>query len=269
MLVRYCLLDSFSENLAKVDKESETNSEVQCLNCGSPVLGRFCQECGQASSTERYRFASLGRELYDQLRKIDASTTARTVFALLRDPGTFVRDYLSGKRVGFLGPIKYFFYSFVVQVLLGGIVFWLTHDRAFSSTSAIDLRFEIVSLISTVFWGLLWALFYRRSELNTVENVVAAIYFVAQVNFVAFFVQLIVFPFARFAAGLRDYLGLLDILITVGYSFYFARSLFSERLVLLVPKQLILTALYVVLLLITLFGDVMLRILTGSVGPAA
>ena len=91
VLVRYCLLDSFSENLAKVDKESETNSEVQCLNCGSPVLGRFCQECGQASSTERYRFASLGRELYDQLRKIDASTTARTFFSLLRDPGTFVR----------------------------------------------------------------------------------------------------------------------------------------------------------------------------------
>ena len=248
---------------------SPVHSEGSCLNCGAELAGKFCAECGQPSATERYRFASLGREVYGQLRKIDAGTTAKTFWALFRHPGEFVRSYLSGKRVGYLGPIKYFFYSFVVQILFSGFAFWLTNERVFSTSANIDLRFEIVSLVSTAFWGLLWALFYRRSELNTVENVVAAIYFVAQVNFISVVLQVLLLPFAKMSAWVLDYSGIVDTALTIGYSFYFVRTLFNERILLLVPKQLILIVLYVVLMAVTVLGDVFLRIFARQVLPQA
>jgi hypothetical protein len=235
------------------------------LNCDTPLTGKFCRECGQSASVARYRFASLGGELYDQLRKVDIGRTAKTIWALLRRPGGFVRGYLAGKRVGYLAPIKYFFYSFVVQMLFGEFAFWLTHDRTFSGFAKIDLRLEVVTLASTVFWGILWALIYRRSKLNTVENVVAAIYFVAQVNFLATASEMVLLPFGAIASAIRENSGIIEVLLTMGYSFYFAGTLFNERILLLIPKQAFLTALYVTLLFFLVFGDALLRAVSRDV----
>lgn len=175
-------------------------------------------------------------------------------------PGEFVRGYLSGKRVGFLGPIKFFFYSFMVQVLFSALAFWLTNERSLAGAATIDLRFEVVSLVSTIFWGLLWAVFYRKSELSTVENVVAAVYFIAQANFLIVVVHLLMLPFAKVASWALEYSNIIDATITIGYSFYFAKTLFNERAIWLIPKLLLLTVLYLLLLMVTVMSEIFLRI---------
>lgn len=246
------------------NSETSVIEPIECLNCGSRVVGKFCPECGQSASTSRYTFRTIGREIYDQFRKIDIATTFSNFWELTRNPGGFVRSYLSGRRTGWLAPIKYFFYSFVFQIFLAGILYWITSDSAIKSFGDIDFRLEIASLISTLFWGLFWALSYRRSELNVVENIVAAIFFVAQTNFYSILLTLILLPFQLRGPWAGFISEILHVLVYLGYSFYFARTLFAERLLFLVPKQLILSLIYFVVVFFAVFGSVLISESAGQ-----
>jgi hypothetical protein len=236
------------------DKQpSSIDSEPRCLNCGSLFTGNFCNECGQSGSVQRYSLKAIGREIYDQFRKIDATTTYRTFWQLAIQPGEFVRSYLSGQRVGFLGPVKYFFYSFVVQVFVGVWLFWLTNDSSFKELGHLEFRVEIVSFITTGFWGVLWALFYRKSGLTVIENMVAAILFVAQANFLSIILQLISYPLIRSGLLATSAVDIGKLSLQIIYSFYFVRKLFQEAFTSLIPKQLVLSVLYVVLVFLIFF----------------
>jgi hypothetical protein len=229
---------------------TETHAEItsiQCLNCSASLTGSFCHECGQSTGVQRYSFRTIGNEIYEQFRKVDVITTFKTFRELATRPGDFIRSYLSGQRVDYLAPIKFFFYSFVVQIAVGGWVFWLTNDRSFESLTHIEFRVEIISFISTAFWGILWAVFYRKSGLNIVECMVAALFFAAETNFFGIIIQIITYPIARNGPLSKEMLGLLELLLPILYSFYFVRQLFQEHLALLFIKQLTLTFLYALL----------------------
>ena len=217
----------------------------ECLNCEAKLNGTFCSECGQPASTGRYSFRALGNEIYGQFRKLDISTTAKTFWELIRRPGEFVHSYLAGRRVGFLNPVKFFFYSFVANVLVSGWIVWLTNDRQFEATAS-GFRYEIASFVSTIFWGLLWALFYRRSKLNTVENIVAAILFVGQANFLSLIGQVATAPFVIELPAARNYFEVAQLGVYVVYSFFFSATVFRDPWYLLIPKQLVLVLMLVI-----------------------
>lgn len=230
-----------------MEKESISGPTSLCLNCDAELFGSFCENCGQSSSIQRYDLKTIGHEIYEQFRKIDAMTTLRTFWQLTTRPGEFVSSYLAGRRTGYLAPIKYFFYSFVVQVLVGGWLFWLTNDRSFESLRTVDFRVEVISFVSTAFWGGLWYLFYRRSNLNIVECIVAAVFFVAQVNFFAIIVQLITFPLIKAVPGVENMLQIIEFAIPLGYSFFFVRQLFDDKVLVLIVKQTVLSLLFIAL----------------------
>ena len=236
--------------MAELVADSPSDVERRCLNCDSELPGAYCGNCGQSASTRPYTITSIGLEIYEQFRKIDALTTLRTFWRLTVSPGDFVSSYLAGKRVGFLAPIKYFFYSFVVQVIIGGWLFWLTNDHSFENLNHDQFRVEIISFVSTGFWGVLWYFFYRRSALNIVESIVAAIFFVAQVNFFAIILQLLAVPLIQAVLITNNTLSVVDLVVTLAYSFFFARQLFQDKLVLLIPKQLLLSVLFFILVLV-------------------
>jgi hypothetical protein len=170
---------------------------------------------------------------------------ARTFWALILRPGGFLRDYLAGKRVGFTQPVRYFFYAFILELTVRGILIWLTNDQQFADAGKFDLRHQIIDLVSTFFWGSLWWMFYRSSDLNFIEDAVCALYFIAQMNFYSVIFLLVSAPFTA-NRYLYWTLAIIELAITVGYSFYFARKLFSEPFWKLVPIQIVLTVLYVI-----------------------
>lgn len=249
----------------KGESDSYSDQRTACLNCEGELAGRFCADCGQAASIQRYSLKSIGNELYEQFRKIDALTTLRTFWQLTAHPGDFVTSYLSGKRVGYLSPVKYFFYSFVVQVLVGSWLFWITNDHSLDQMSHVEFRVEIVSFVSTAFWGILWALFYRKSELNIVENMMAAVFFVGQTNFFSIIFHTAMLPFLRAGLITDQSVDIYDLATHLAYSFYFSRQLFRERLLLLIPKQLVLSILYFGLIVVIFFSVAVLGGMFGHV----
>lgn len=78
----------------------------KCLNCGQDVSGRYCSACGQKTETVRYAIRSLLGECCHAIIHFD-SNLIRTAIRLSTRPGSFIRDYLFGKRKNYASPLKY------------------------------------------------------------------------------------------------------------------------------------------------------------------
>lgn len=111
----------------------------RCLNCGAPLYGRYCAECGQKDEKRIGPLRHLVAEALDEL-SLDARLF-RTLQRLLH-PGFLTRSYLDGRRADFVPPLRLFvIVSFTFLVLFG-----LDSRIAFRQT---DVQDEISAQDST------------------------------------------------------------------------------------------------------------------------
>ncbi len=223
---------------------------ASCLNCGARIVGAFCHDCGQASNVERYSLASFARELYKNARQIDLSATIATSIELLRRPGDFVREYLAGRRVRYINPVKFFFYSLVTDVFVRGTLHWFSGEPMYTSILTADTRFQFAALLSTVFWGVAWRLFYRKSGFNLVECIVCGLFLESQSNLFSSMTMVITFPLRNDIPNFTAWLAAFDILTTLIFGIILARQLFHEKTFITIAKQMILLILFLSLLLL-------------------
>nr|WP_295663391.1 DUF3667 domain-containing protein [Polymorphobacter sp.] len=93
-----------------------------CANCGTTLTGNFCAACGQSAHVHR----SIGHIFEEFLHGIwhFDSKAWRTLPRLAFAPGRLTRDYVYGKRGGYIAPLALFLFSiflmFFVFGMLGG-----------------------------------------------------------------------------------------------------------------------------------------------------
>ncbi len=78
---------------------------ARCANCDAEVPRKFCGRCGQRLEHEMHSVAHFGRELAEDLTHAD-SRLWTTILALLFKPGFLTREFIAGKRVRYLPPIR-------------------------------------------------------------------------------------------------------------------------------------------------------------------
>ncbi|MBP7377138.1 MAG: DUF3667 domain-containing protein [Pyrinomonadaceae bacterium] len=240
--------ETINKNRAPTSElQPEVSSRI-CCNCDEPLIGEYCYVCGQPSVVERYTPKNLFFEIYNNARKIDISKTFATSIELARRPGEFVHAYLAGQRVGYINPVKFYFYAMIANALIREMLQIATADPIFASPLTGNTAFQIFGLLATVFWGVLWKLFYRGTELNWVEFAVCAIYFEAQTDI--FTVTLLVFVavFREYTQFAYSAFVLADLLVTTAYGIYFARRVFRESWPMTIVKQSALLILFAALL---------------------
>lgn len=88
-----------------------------CLNCGAPLQGRFCHNCGQAGHANR-KFVHMVAELAHSLFHFDTKAW-RTLPMLVVRPGTLTRNYIYGKRARYVSPLA----TFLLMIFLMFFVF--------------------------------------------------------------------------------------------------------------------------------------------------
>jgi Protein of unknown function (DUF3667) len=87
--------------------------EKICLNCGSEVKDRYCPHCGQENIDPKENFGHLVNHFFSDLTHYDSNFFI-TIKDLLLRPGFLTKQYLAGKRMRYLNPIRmYIFISFV------------------------------------------------------------------------------------------------------------------------------------------------------------
>lgn len=91
--------------------------EKDCLNCGTIVLGKYCQHCGQANVEPKESFWHMLTHFFNDITHFDGSffTTAKD---LLFKPGFLSKEYMKGRRVRYLHPIRLYVFTSAIFFLL-------------------------------------------------------------------------------------------------------------------------------------------------------
>lgn len=90
-----------------------------CLNCRHVVEKRFCTNCGQENTNTRKSFYELFVHFFEDLTHYE-NAFWKTIRNLLVRPSSLTKEYLSGRRMSYLAPVRlYIFISFVTFLTIG------------------------------------------------------------------------------------------------------------------------------------------------------
>lgn len=93
--------------------KSPIREDKTCLNCNHVVSQKFCPNCGQENIDTRKTFLQLFVHFFEDLTHYENSFW-KTIRNLIFKPASLTKEYLSGKRMSYLAPIRlYIFISFV------------------------------------------------------------------------------------------------------------------------------------------------------------
>ena len=88
-------------------------SSSTCRNCGEALRGPFCSSCGQEDVDLRRPLKALAEDAVGDLLNLD-TRLLRTLGPLFCRPGHLAREYLAGRRVRYVPPLKMFLLASVV-----------------------------------------------------------------------------------------------------------------------------------------------------------
>ena len=92
--------------------------ETDCLNCGSELQGKYCHSCGQENLQIKESFSHMIVHAVSDYFHFDHQFF-HTLKPLFFSPGKLTIEYMAGRRVQYLHPVKmYIFISLVYFVLL-------------------------------------------------------------------------------------------------------------------------------------------------------
>ena len=90
---------------------------TECLNCGSPLTAQFCALCGQKNKDYSLTFKDLFSDFIEELLDVD-SRVLKTLRLLFTSPGFLTAEYVVGRRVSYLPPVRLY--------LVASVLFFLT-----------------------------------------------------------------------------------------------------------------------------------------------
>jgi len=96
----------------------EVSGTGACLNCGAELTGRWCAQCGQRAAPVRPTLHELLHEAVHEVAHVDGKLI-RTAGLLLFKPGELTREFLAGKRVRSVTPVRVYL---LCSVLFFGIM---------------------------------------------------------------------------------------------------------------------------------------------------
>jgi Protein of unknown function (DUF3667) len=90
----------------------------KCRNCGAPIDGAYCSNCGQETKIELPSASAFLRDAAGRYVAFDGRMW-RTLAALLFRPGFLTREYLAGRRRRYIRPARLFL---VLTLILFAVV---------------------------------------------------------------------------------------------------------------------------------------------------
>ncbi|HVE79878.1 MAG TPA: DUF3667 domain-containing protein [Gemmatimonadaceae bacterium] len=169
-----------------------------CLNCGTPLAGPFCGACGQRHREGRLTLRSVAEALVAQFLTVDRGLWL-TIARLTTNPGAVIRDYITGRRRRYVGPVAYVFFGGAIVLLAFRFsermdTAWI-QEQVSQYTAGPDPIFSarqgeayrrflltvrgsqgVTSLLMAVPFALMLRWLFRRSGVNVAEAAVFTLY---------------------------------------------------------------------------------------------
>ena len=81
-----------------------------CLNCNEPLLGDFCQQCGQQNLPLKQSVGQLLLVFFGEFFNYDGRFI-RSIRLMLSQPGAITLAYLEGKRTTYVNPVRFYLFT--------------------------------------------------------------------------------------------------------------------------------------------------------------
>src|SRR5436309_14257826 len=78
---------------------------TRCENCGAPLTGHYCAQCGQAAVDYRRSFRHVIADVLESFLNWDSKFFA-TIALLIFKPWRLTNEFLAGKRVRYVNPLR-------------------------------------------------------------------------------------------------------------------------------------------------------------------
>jgi len=88
----------------------------QCLNCSTPLETQFCPNCGQKNKDYHLSFKDLFSDIVEDILDVD-SRLIQSIKYLFTKPGFLTAEYVKGRRVSYLPPLRLYLVASVVFFL--------------------------------------------------------------------------------------------------------------------------------------------------------
>ena len=113
-----------------------------CENCGAPMAGPFCAQCGQAAIDYRRSFRHIIVDVLDSFLNWDSKFFA-TIGWLIARPWHLTNQFLAGRRVRYVHPLRLYL---LVSILFFFVVnYWAKSIHADPSKLSADDRADIAA----------------------------------------------------------------------------------------------------------------------------
>jgi len=86
-------------------RNRERQPLIHCENCGAPLHGHWCAQCGQPALDYRRSFRHVIVDVLDSFLNWDSKFFA-TLGLLISKPWRLTNDFLAGKRVRYVHPAR-------------------------------------------------------------------------------------------------------------------------------------------------------------------
>jgi hypothetical protein len=112
--------------------------EGPCPNCGTPLVGRYCSNCGQRAIDLRPTLRELLHEALEELSHIDGKFI-RTIGLLLFRPGQLTREFIEGKRTRSMTPLRLYL---LTSLIFFGIMAMLPPPQSLKVSVSRDAQLQ-------------------------------------------------------------------------------------------------------------------------------
>lgn len=98
-------------------QKAKLPANPHCLNCGTELNTHFCPKCGQKNKDYRLSFKDLFSDFLEELLDVD-SRVLRSLRMLFTRPGFLTTEYIKGRRISYLPPVRIYLIASVLFFLI-------------------------------------------------------------------------------------------------------------------------------------------------------
>ena len=131
------------------DNNTGNRGSGACRNCGTPLLGSHCWRCGQPVKGLIRPLPSWIADFLDTVFEYDGRLW-RTLVPLLFRPGHLSREYIAGRRVSYVSPVRLFL--FLTVLLFVAVRLFVDIDPSTSGVHAAPLAEDVPHIERTIQW---------------------------------------------------------------------------------------------------------------------
>jgi hypothetical protein len=115
-----------------------------CPNCGAPLAGKYCSQCGQRHHEQPiHHFWHFVSEATEDLTHAD-SRLWQTLVALLFRPGFLTREFLEGRQARYLPPVRLYLVVSVIFFLIVGLEARISNQGVILSYNGKSFNYQVV-----------------------------------------------------------------------------------------------------------------------------